>query len=257
MANTPPIGHGVYARDQEVEWLARFDFIVLNGVRTDAVAKARQLVQMGKSVWFYAFPSWWMPEGNDEERVRTMEQLIDSVGAHGAIADPENGWPDQPSSRFQQLADAISASVNRGYRWGITSFAELVPRARPLVSSGAWVAPQVYHNSPNDNVRLYNMWRRLFGSHMIIPSVALWRLAPDFSGPMSDYARYLSLLPPAQGAIGWTTGQTGEGMVGTYLAWLPWANKSYNPPPGVFWPWAVGLGALGAGLWAAWKWGRR
>lgn len=250
MSNTPPIGHGVYARDQSVEWLSRFDFVVLNGERTDAPTKARALVAAGKSVWFYAFPTWWSPDGDDVERVHTMEQLIDSTGARGAIADPERGWPEAGSDRIQHLSNAIRDSVNRGYQWGITSFAEFITRATPLKSSGAWVAPQIYHNSPADNVRLYNMWRNMFGPNMIIPSVALWRLAPDFSGPMSDYAAYLSKLPPAQGAIGWTTAQTIDSMVDTYLSWLPWANKAWNPPPGVFWPWALGAAALGLGAWA-------
>jgi len=269
--NPPPRGHGVYARSQDVAWLSRFDFVVLNGIRAnvgtdtsasavrqDSVAAARALVAMGKPVWFYAFPSWWMPEGDDAARVRVMESLIDATGAQGAVADPENGWPGAGSARVQALSDAIRASVDRGYKWGITSFAELYPRAAPLASSGAWFAPQIYRKN-SDNVRLYAEWQNLFGASRTIPSVALWYVhltgePPDFP-TMADYTSYLAALPAATGSIGWTTDQTSYAFVDAYLAWQPQSglSKLFSPPSSTFLWWGLGLAAVGALAW----WGTR
>lgn len=244
LGNLPPSGHGVYARGQAIDYLKRFDFVAVNLDRDDARSTARAVKAAGRGVWFYRTPGAWTPDGNDAARIALHENAIRETGADGAICDAENGWGGASAQRAAGLAAALSQSIARGFRWGITSFPEFRHR-ESLALSGAWGSPQLYR--PSD-IALASRWVSSFGPRMVIPSVSLWPSPQDYTFDPSNYAPYLAAMPASRGAIGWTTGAGNLWMVETYLAWQPWRDPvtramlfllAFAPTP-------VGITILGA-----------
>lgn len=228
LGNLPPTGRGVYARSQDVEWLARFDFVALNADRGDAGRKAIALVARGVQAWFYAMPSTWGPTDNHAIVVARFEALVDATGAAGCIADPEadgnRRWRDATAAQIESLRSAIADSIGRGYRWGVTCFADGIAGEwmRVLSTSGAWGSPQIYHN-PGD-LRWYAHWSDAFGARMAIPSVPVWHGSYPHAPDLAALPAFLAAMDAAPGAIGWTTDDTSEAWVAAYLAWEPWGN---------------------------------
>lgn len=265
--NNPPTGIGVYARDQTVDWLAQFDFVAVNATRADAVATAQALIARGKVVWGYRSPSSWLPtdtSGNDsdyEAMIARDEAFLQASGAVGSICDPETGWAGATQAQAQGLADAIAASIARGYKWGVTCFASGMPGRwmQILATTGAWGSPQIYHSGPED-AQYLNAWLSAFGPSGVILSVALTSASmanePGFASA-ADYAAYLAQLPPTQGSIGWTTPQTSDAYVAAYLAWgrQNVSSKALTTfgVSNTWWPWLLGAAAVAAGVW----WWRR
>lgn len=227
LGNMPPRGRGVYARGQTVEWLSRFDFVALRASQGGASTKAIALRQRGVAVWFYDFPSEWMPDSNFVATVARFEHLISSTGAIGGIADPENGWvrPGATPAQSAALTKALKDSIGRGFRWGITSFASAIhtPVVAALAKSGAWGTPQLYHLAPSDK-GWHAQWEHAFGARMTIPSVPVWHGDYPGAATESTLGPYLATLPWAPGAIAWTTDETSDAFVRVYLAWEPWGN---------------------------------
>jgi len=217
LGNLPPAGHGVYARGQGIDYLKRFDFVAVNIDRGDARATARALKALGKGVWFYRTPGGWTPDRDDAVTIALHEDAVADTGADGSIGDAENGWPGADSIRALALSDALRASIERGFRWGFTSYPEF--RHREIFArSGAWGSPQVYR--PSD-LRLWDKWSASFGMRMSIPSVSLWPSPQDYHFDQENYRPYLDAMPLARGSIGWTTGEGNGWMVSEYLSWSP------------------------------------
>lgn len=218
--NLPPKGHGVYARGQSADWLAQWNFVAINLDRGDAISTARALVGRRISVWFYKTPGAWVPSHDLDAEITQHEQAVQETGATGYIVDAENGWPGSTSDRADELAAAIRASIDRGFRVGFTSYPEFRWRAN-LAKSGAWGSPQLYR--PSD-VAWFGEWKSLFGTLMIVPSVSLWPSPQNYAFTPDNFPPYLASIPGAVGAIGWTTGEDNQWMVDDYRAWSPWGN---------------------------------
>jgi hypothetical protein len=231
----PPIGKGVYARAQSVDWLSRFDFIAINAARGDAETKATALIAMGKEVWYYLDLTYWMPGQDETVTIAGLEAKILRTGAAGAICDPETGWSE--------------------FRWGVTSFPTM-RHVELLATSGAWGSPQIY--APTD-ARLIPRWVSAYGADNVVPSVALW---PGHFYVFADsraYAAYLAALPSTRGSIGWTIDQTSDAYVNAYLAWgQVKSGLTLGPGAASGWGWAVGSVLAGAAaLWWGWRKFRR
>lgn len=250
-AKPPPIGKGVYARTQPVDWLSRFDFVCVNASQTVAEGTARALIAQGIEVWFYKGPSSWMPADDEVATIAGLEALILRTGAAGAIADPETGWNDSPTSRAQRFTRALAASVARGFRWGLTSFPSM-RHVETMAASGAWGSPQIY--APDD-ARLIPRWVSAFGADNVCLSVALWSGHFYVFSDARAYAQYLAALPSMRGSIGWSTDQTQDSFVSTYLSWAS-VKSGFTLGPGASsgWGWALASLAAGAGaLWWGWR----
>lgn len=238
LGNLPPSGHGVYARAQSAAFLSQFDFVVTRV----AQGNARDRISSLRNVWLFDFPSVWRPGTNHAAIVAKYEALIDA-GAVGGIADLEDGWTGATPDQIKAVTKAIADSIGRGYRWGVTTFPELTSKLAPVAASGAWFSPQLYHQpSGHADAYWYTLAESIWTARMVIPSVALWsRFFPD----LATYRPWLDSLPPAPGAIGWTTDDTPDSMVRDYLAWSPSRGAL---PAALFWLRAYGLTPLGLGL---------
>lgn len=222
--NLPPKGHGVYARNQSIDWLAQFDFVLVHAGRGDAADTARALRQRGKEVWFYGLPANWQPTDDETAFIATIERLCDATGGVGGLTNTENGWPSAPQSRAQEFAANIKASIGRGYRWGMNFYPEMKWRAE-MADSGAWMSPSYFH--PQDP-RFDSEYRLLFGPLMVIPSVPLWpriEAPPAVSYDAESYDALLAGIPHSVGAIGFPAATEGNAwMTDAYKAWKPWGN---------------------------------
>lgn len=244
----PPSGHGVYARGQSVEYLRQFDFVALNSLRADTVAKARQLKDAGKRVYLYSTPGEWTPIMFPAGRARILAKCAQLRGVvSGYIADPENDWA-QFSSGEQRNAlargfgrllaqDADVGAPEHGLGpldVGITSFPNFP--ALDGFASGCegkvWASPQLYVDR-GEAVLLAFMerWRQAFSHRLVIPSVACWKNAnaPGIHTP-AGYAQYLDTIPEAVGAIAWTVTRDTAWMTAAYLDY----NPAGNPITGAF-----------------------
>lgn len=247
----PPIGKGVYARAQSVEWLSRFDFVAVNAERNDAEATATALIARGLEVWFYKGPGSWMPADDELATIAGLEELITRTGAAGAICDPETGWSESPTSRATRLRDALSASIQKGFRWGLTSYPSM-RHVELLATSGAWGSPQIY--APAD-MRLIPRWISAFGADNVCLSVALWSGHFYVFDSAAAYAAYLAALPSMRGSIGWTTDQSRDDFVAAYLSWGQ-SKGGFTLGPGASqgsgWAWVGTIAGLAAGAGALW-----
>jgi hypothetical protein len=228
--NLPPTGRGVYARDQAIEWLMQFDFVLLPFKRSDTPDKARALLAAGKRVYYYGLVSEWTPEDDEVSQIGRIEALCDSIGGDGGLANPENGWqprnrggsPLATPERAMQFAQAIADSISRGYKWGINHYPEMRFRDQ-FAASGAWMSPSFFH--PQDS-SWYDRYVALVGKHMIIPSVPLWTpvaAPPAYDWNAATFGAFLAGLPPCAGAIGFKAQGTSDAwMTSAYLAWDPW-----------------------------------
>lgn len=254
-AKPPPVGKGVYARAQSADWLSRFDFVCINATRNDAEAVATALIAMGVEVWFYRGPDAFLPSKDEVDTVAKLEALILRTGAAGAIADPETGWNESPTSRAVRFASAIRASVARGFRWGLTSFPTM-RHVETMASSGAWGSPQIY--APDD-ARLIPRWASAFGADNVCLSVALWGGHFYVFTDVRAYAQYLAALPSTRGSIGWTTDQSTDSWVNAYLTWQQVkAGFTLGPGASTGIGWAVSSVLAGAvAVWWAWRQRRR
>lgn len=221
----PPSGRGVYARDQGVDWLARFSWVALNASRSDAPAKARELIARGVRVWFYSTPERWRPHVWPAEVVR-LRDLVRATGAQGFIADPETGWPELSSAERAAEARALGAALRgAGVRVGVTSY-PLWPARRELAAAldgAAWASPQLYRDRGASTLAAwFRDWQALFGADRVIPGVALWA-NDDFRGAdaADRYRAYLESMPRAVGSVAWTTSSTPAHMLTAYLETSP------------------------------------
>jgi hypothetical protein len=244
----PPSGVGCYARDHSVDELVRhgWAFVCLNGERTDAEPKARELAARGVAVFFWSGPGSWRPSEWEREILR-MRGLVQRTGARGFIADPEMYWDQVDDGAHvgaafgRAMADAASeCSV------GITSYPAWrrdVLRAFAAETRGrVWCTPQIYgrtsaqwaelgrdtdHNGTPDTIadiheEWFRQWAELFGRGMTIPSVAGW-VAHGSLGDGPGFRAYLAAMPRAQGAIAFLT--SGGGPPAHILEGL----RGYNP----------------------------
>lgn len=212
MGSVAPSGHGVYARAQSVDWLARFDWIAVNAARFDARDVAIALKASRHKVYLTEQPGSWHPEN----ALATLDRLVFRAQAwnvDGVIVDAESGWggvaPDALAHAMVRASSKTSIGFTSYPLWpGLRSLAAI---AGPSV----WGSPQIYHEHPARVMQSwFATWKELFSD--AIPSITLWR--NDVSRTDREYAAYLAKVPSAHGYIGWTTDQTPDSMVRAYRA---------------------------------------
>lgn len=228
----PPVGVGVYARSQSVEFLSRFDFVALRSRNSDgsvnasAEPQAAQLKAAGTKVWLYSGPSAWRPGGIWAAEVEHMRALARRIGASGIIADPEDGWRNALASEAESLGKAL-AKLAGDTRVGVTSF-PLFPHRSALASACAgrvWASPQLYEKGRPSGAAAawFADWQRLFGARRVIPSVSGWR-SHESIGTRAQFRSYLERMPKAQGAIAWTTNGAPAYFATELVDWNPAGN---------------------------------
>lgn len=208
LGGMPPVGLGVYLRDQVLG--APFAFRCVNGSRSDAGEQARAARALGGEVWLYTGPTSWEPDTWRDGLASILAQRR-ALGATGIIADAEGGWPDVTRERAESEARELGAALGAAAadtRVGFTSY----PNWGPLESFAAtcgpmvWCSPQIYGRTSNTAEAFASWWARwvgLFGTARCIPSIAGWNASDDHRTP-EGFRAYLERLPRAPGAIAWT-----------------------------------------------------
>lgn len=229
VASSIPRGAGVFSRAQSKEWLAQWDFVILNGVRNDAEEKARFLVSRNVPFWLYSGPFQWLPEGVrstiggarswKQELPRIAQQARDT-GARGFVADPENGWPDLSPRERDVQADELRRSLldnATGLSVGLTSY-PLFPARRTIAQAAGdriFGMPQLYAKGrPPEAIRQWHReWSQLFRD--VVPAVSAW-VSDDSISDLEGYRAYLSSIPASPGLAGWTTGEGPAWMMSAF-----------------------------------------
>lgn len=223
----PPIGRGYYARSHAMR--GPYAFAIVNATRSDYAAVAAQCRSYGQQVWLYMTPEKWHPD-NWVASLLEISGKRRAIGCTGFIADAETRWGALAREERRRLLGnfgrALAAEADN-CRVGFTSFPDFPDLDALAHAAGDAIfgSPQVYGQDPQNRASVFAgwwaRWRALFGPRLLL-SFALW--PPEDNTRMQSldgYTEYLSHLPHACGAAGWTTGDPPNYM----LAQLP----SYEP----------------------------
>jgi len=204
LAGDPPAGVGAFLRDEYVP--GRWNFVLVNAWRSDALQLVQTARAAGLGVWLYGTPDVFTP-ALWRASLALMLSRIDTLGADGGIVDAEDGWQGQ-DAEARALGQAMhDAAVN--YRLGFTSYPAWGPLAAFASTAGESVfgVPQMYGHSlpgPIDapTVRAWwARWQAFFGARLV-PAIAGW-VANSLQQTQSGYHAYLSYIPSAPGAMVW------------------------------------------------------
>lgn len=235
MFGAPPHGHGIYARGQEVSFLAQYDFVCLTSGRADAREKGRALKAQGKRLWIYQGAYDW---GKSQWRAAQArcEALAEELGADGCIADCEMGWESASRADAEEMARSLVASR---FRWGFTSYPmwRFLSAVGPIFRGKVWGNPQIYGRTSyvqahGDLIRQkaihgewWGLWVNAFGAGMVIPAVAGW-VAHESQSTPDGFRAYLETIPHSQGAIAWTTNNDPAFLTAVYKEWSPGGSSA-------------------------------
>lgn len=206
-AGLPPFGRGVFLSNSVPE-RGLFQFVVVNGFRTDAETQIVTAKSRGFSVWVFGLPGKWTP-ANWRASCAQMAALVRRTGIAGFIIDAENEWPSM--SRPARQAELVAmGEVIKGLavdmRIGFCSYPDFPDLEFLYNACGQWCfgSPQLYgQHGESDAVQAQraNRWRRLWGPR-IAPCFAAWHLS-DRQADAGAYRLYLAGFPHAPAAIAW------------------------------------------------------
>lgn len=224
LAGMPPRGVGIYARAQSVDFLARFDFVVLNGRRADSRAKGAILISGGKSVYLFSTPERWTPAAAVSE-LAFLETKAHSIGAVGIVANPERDWAlpaNQRAAMARILSTGLVQVAERGLRVGLVSIPQWPALGDLELDGKVWGSPENYAKGrPAGTFERRNArWREIFGEGRVINSVSGWVSHAEINTP-EGFDVYLESLPRTLGAIAWTTNNDPAWMTQALLDWSP------------------------------------
>lgn len=207
LAGLPPFGLGLFAREA-VEPAPRWDFVAVNGMRSDARAQVDVVRAMGATPWLYTTPEHWQPSTWRATLTR-FEALARELDVPRIIANPESEWATSPATIAQARAfGAALGALAQTMRVGVVSYPSwpALDEVSAAAGRGVWGSVEIYGRSSQDAEAFaswFARWQAAWGGRVIL-SIAGWPAAPDGSmGTAEGYAAYLGRLPHAAGAIVW------------------------------------------------------
>lgn len=203
----PPIGLGVFLRAGYVDGPWAWCAIVADANYAHDVGAARAA---GKQVWLYSMPGAFTPATWRDGLANLLAKCAE-VHAEGIIVDPETGWGPGDNESISAFGAALQDAATRT-RVGITSYPSWGPIGGLAHAAGdaCFGIPQLYGQqgafTESEIATYWSRWRALFGTRLVV-GFALWVPADHAElGTPAVYDAYLSRLPNAGGAIGWTSG---------------------------------------------------